>query len=298
MLMERHAYCERLSKLQGKEIKTPRVADWTLFYSYNFNETLKNKMKFEYIHSDGDVFKDYSWEIALSIRGDVYPEWTKLMKDKGIWFRLCGNEQVLTLPQFAVLLGLYEEDELKHPNRDPTRTNPRTSLIKEPLMRIVHRLLVGSLVHRIGSKERCQKRDLWLMSALDKSNGINLAWVIVDYLCKYDPEKCSEPIECEKWTSKMLASELDEDIHTLLQATRAAPEPKEAIRHIQERTGLNSSWGDWTTILNEIERMDVWRDLMLMRNNYMLEHFMLILHHLVDQSDFAYPTYEPPNVPP
>nr|GEX28063.1 hypothetical protein [Tanacetum cinerariifolium] len=132
---------------------------------------LLNKMKFEYIHSDGDVFEDYSWVIALSIRGDVYPEWcleffstmyfdkwvdrTKLMKDKA--------------------------------NRDPTRTNPMTSLIKEPLMRIVHRLLVGSLVHRQGSKERCQKRDLWLMSALDKSNGINLAWVIVDYLCKYAP---------------------------------------------------------------------------------------------------------------
>ncbi|GJW44730.1 hypothetical protein Tco_0073529 [Tanacetum coccineum] len=73
-LMERHAYCERLSKLQGKEIGTSRVADWTLFYSYNFDETLKNKMKFEYLHSDGDVFKDYSREIALSISKDVYRE--------------------------------------------------------------------------------------------------------------------------------------------------------------------------------------------------------------------------------
>ncbi|GKG24354.1 hypothetical protein Tco_0394982, partial [Tanacetum coccineum] len=90
------------------------------------------------------------------------------MTEKCIWFSLCGHEQVLTLPQFAVLLRLYEEDELKHRlfaihftklevddklfNHDaywqqigtPTSTNPRTSLIKEPLMRIVHRLLVGS----------------------------------------------------------------------------------------------------------------------------------------------------------
>ncbi|GKC55010.1 hypothetical protein Tco_1077755 [Tanacetum coccineum] len=58
-----------------------------------------------------------------------------------------------------------------------TRTNPSTSLIKEPLMRIVHRVIVGSLVHRAGSKERCQKRDLWLISMLDESRGINLAWV-------------------------------------------------------------------------------------------------------------------------
>ncbi|GJY56765.1 hypothetical protein Tco_0455880 [Tanacetum coccineum] len=213
----------------------------------------KNKIEFEYIHSDGDVFEDYSWERALSISEDVYPEW--------------------------FLLGLYEEDELKHRffaihftklevdnklfNHDvywqqigtPNRTNPRTSLIKEPLIRIVHRLLVGSLVHRVGSKERCQNRDLWLISALDESHGINLDWVIAEHLCKHascfkknslicgghyvteiakllgylvDEEvaKCSELIECEKWTAKIMASELEEDIHTLLQTTRLAPPPR------------------------------------------------------------------------
>nr|GEV12235.1 hypothetical protein [Tanacetum cinerariifolium] len=333
--MMRHAYCERLSKLQGKEIRTPRVADWTVFYSYNFNETLKNKMKFEYLYSDGDVFEDYSWERALSISGDVYPKWcleffstmysdkgvnrTKLMTEKCIWFRLCGHKQVLILPYFTILLGLYEESELEHRlfsihftklemddklfNHDayshkigtPTRTNPRTSLIKEPLMRIVHRLIIGSLVHSACSKERCQKRDLWLMSALEESRGINLAWVIAEHLCKHasglkenslicgahyvtkiaqslgyimdeEVEKCSKPIECEKWTTKTLASELDEDVHSLF--------------------------------LNKSERKDVWRDSLYMRNNYMLKHSMPILHHLADQSIFAYPTYVPQNVLP
>ncbi|GJV23973.1 hypothetical protein Tco_1376668 [Tanacetum coccineum] len=37
---------------------------------------------------------------------------------------------------------------------------------------------------------------------------------------------------------------------------------------------------------------------MLIRNNYMLEHSMPILHHLADQANYTYPTYEPPNVPP
>ncbi|GJV82827.1 hypothetical protein Tco_1522725 [Tanacetum coccineum] len=127
---ERQAYCERLSKLQGKGFGIPRVSSWTLFYNYNIEETLKNKMKYEYLHDDGDVFVDFSWEIALSIYGYVYPEWcleffstmyfdkwvdrTKLMTEKCIWFRLCGVEKVLTLPEFAVLLGLYEEEELNH----------------------------------------------------------------------------------------------------------------------------------------------------------------------------------------
>ncbi|GJX03431.1 hypothetical protein Tco_0189347 [Tanacetum coccineum] len=182
-------------------------------------------MKYEYLHDNKDVFVNYSWEKALSIYGDVYPEWcleffstmyfdrgvdrTKLMTEKCIWFRLCGVEKVLTLPEFMVSLRLYEEDELNHMlvaihftrlevddklfNHEafwqkigqPTSTNPRTSLIKESLMRIVHKLLVGSLVHRAGSKERFQKRDMWMMSALEESRGINLAWVIAEHLCKH-----------------------------------------------------------------------------------------------------------------
>ncbi|GKB73965.1 hypothetical protein Tco_0935377 [Tanacetum coccineum] len=269
------------------------------------------------------------------------------MREKCIWFRLCGHDKVLTLPQFAVLLRLYKESKLEHHlfaihftklevydnlfNHDaywqqigtPTRTNSRTSLIKELLMRIMHRVIIGSLAHRAGSRERCQKRDLWLMSALDESRDINLAWVIAEHLCKHasglkenslicgghyvtkiaqslgclvDKEvaKCSEPIDCEKWTTKMLTIELDEDFHTLFQTIQVAPQPRGARRQRQEPTGLNSSWGDWNASLNEIERRGVWRDSMLMRNNYMP---MPILHHLADQSNFAYPTYEPPNVP-
>ncbi|GJY62109.1 hypothetical protein Tco_0462766 [Tanacetum coccineum] len=117
---------------QGCKVKDLEYGgtSWTFFYDYNIKKTLKNKMKYEYLHDDGDVFIDYSWERALSIYGDVYPEWcleffltmyfdkgvdrTKLMIEKCIWFRLCGVEKVLTLLEFVVLLGLYEEDELNH----------------------------------------------------------------------------------------------------------------------------------------------------------------------------------------
>ncbi|GJZ65839.1 hypothetical protein Tco_0622535 [Tanacetum coccineum] len=67
----------------------------------------------------------------------------------------------------------------------PTSTNPRTSLIKELLIKIMHKLLVGSLVHRVGSKERCQKSDMLMMSALEESRGISLDWVIAKHLCKH-----------------------------------------------------------------------------------------------------------------
>ncbi|GKD11735.1 hypothetical protein Tco_1196142 [Tanacetum coccineum] len=188
---------------------------------------------------------------------------------------------MLTVPEFAVLLGLYTPSDLEHRlfamhfgklevddgefNYDaywkkierPTNTNPRQSLIRKPLMRIVHKLIVGSLIHRMGSRERCEKRDLWMMNALEESRGINLAWVIAEHLSKHGPglkdsslicgghhvtkiakslgyfvdneiEKCSKHIECVKWTTKMLPGELDLDEYKLLGSTELPmPEVRE-----------------------------------------------------------------------
>ncbi|GJW37360.1 hypothetical protein Tco_0060280 [Tanacetum coccineum] len=86
------------------------------------------------------------------------------------------------------------------------------------------------------------------------------------------------------WTSKMLADELDEENACLKKKTRI---PTQAVEGSsgprQEHGGLNTNWGDWNASLSEIERGNVWRDSTMIRNNYMLEHSMPILHHLADQ---------------
>ncbi|GJT08040.1 hypothetical protein Tco_0842502 [Tanacetum coccineum] len=284
--VERHAYCEKLSKLQERSFGVPRVANWRLFDGYGFEDTLREMMKLEYIYEgDGDIFVDYSWERALSIDNEIYPEWVleffstlyfdkdvdrnNLMKEKCIWFRLCGHEHILTLPEFAVVLGLFTEDE------------------------IVHKVIVGSLVHRVASRERCQKRDLWMISALEESRRVSLAWIIADHLYKHAPgikensvictghyvtkiacflgycvddkiKKCSEPIDYEYWISKMLVDELDVENTCLKKETKMPTQAKEGSSEPrQEHGGLNSSWGDWNASLSEIERGNVWRDFML-----------------------------------
>ncbi|GKB95785.1 hypothetical protein Tco_0981922 [Tanacetum coccineum] len=130
----------------------------------------------------------------------------------------------------------------------PTLTNHKEVLVKEPLMWIVHKVIVGSLVHRVASKERCQKRDLWMMSALEESRGVNLAWIIADHLYKHTLGTKENSI------SKMLADELDventcfkKETEMPTQAKEGSSEPK------QEHGGLNSSWRDWNASLSEIE---------------------------------------------
>ncbi|GKA57582.1 retrovirus-related pol polyprotein from transposon TNT 1-94 [Tanacetum coccineum] len=250
--VKRHAYYEKLSKLQERSFGVPKVANWRLFDGYGFEDTLREMMKLEYIYEgDGDIFVDYSWERALSIDNEIYPEWVleffstlyfdkdvdrnNLMKEKCIWFRLCGHEHILTLPEFAVVLGLFTEDEVKHhlfevyfgrlevgdkqfDHKDywtrvgkPTLTNHKEVLVKEPLMRIVHKVIIGSLVHRVANDEI---------------------------------KKFSELIDCEYWISKILADELDVENTCLTKETKMPTQAKEGSSEPRQEHGrLNSSWG-------------------------------------------------------
>ncbi|GJY62711.1 hypothetical protein Tco_0464171 [Tanacetum coccineum] len=251
--------------LVSGSFEVPRVANWRLFDGYGFEDILREMMKLEYIYEgDGDIFVDYSWERALSIDNEIYPEWV--------------------LEFFSTLYFDKDVD--------------RNNLMKE----------------KEASRERCQKQDLWMIIAdhlykhapRTKENSVICAGhnvtkiaCFLGYCVDDEIKKCSEPIDCEYWISKMLADELDVENTCLKKETEMPTQAEEGSSEPrQEHGGLNSSWGDWNASLSEIERGNVWRDSMLIQNNYMLEHSMPILHHLADQGNFAYPTYEPPNVPP
>nr|GEX08613.1 hypothetical protein [Tanacetum cinerariifolium] len=109
---------------------------------------------------------------------------------------------------------------------------------------------------KVASRERCQKQDLWTMSALEESRGLNLAWIIADHLYKHAPgtkennvictghyvtriacflsycmddeiKKCLKPIDCEYWISKMLADELDMENTCLKKETKMPTQAEE-----------------------------------------------------------------------
>ncbi|GJY41796.1 hypothetical protein Tco_0429066 [Tanacetum coccineum] len=189
-------------------------------------------MKYEYLHDDRDVFIDYSWERALSIYGDVYQEWcleffstmyfdrgvdrTKLIIDKCIWFRLYKVEKVLTLPEFAVLLGLYEEDKLSH------------RLFATHFTRLEDD-------DKLFNHEACWQKirkptSLKENSLICRDQYVTKIAHSLGYLNDKEVAKCSEPIECETWTIKMLENELDQGTHSLIQTKQEAPQPWQARR--------------------------------------------------------------------
>nr|GEW25285.1 hypothetical protein [Tanacetum cinerariifolium] len=126
-------------------------------------------------------------------------------------------------------------------------------------------------VSRVASRERCQKQDLWMMSTLEESRGLNLAWIIADHLYKHTPgtkensvictghyvtriafflgycmddeiKKCLKSIDYEYWISNMLADELDIENTCLKKETKMPTQAEEGSREPrQEHGGLNSS---------------------------------------------------------
>nr|GFA17704.1 hypothetical protein [Tanacetum cinerariifolium] len=219
----------------------PTVANWRLFDGYCFEDTLR------------DVYRN------------------NLMKKKCIWFRLCGHRHILTLPECAIVLGLFIEDESREVNL--------AWIIADHLYK-----------HALKTKEN---------SVICAGHYVTKIACFLGYYVDDEIKKCSEPIDCEYWISKMLVDELDAENTCLKKETKMLTQAEEGSRKPrQEHEGLNSSWGDWNASLSEIKRGNIWRDFMLIRNNYMLEHSMPILHHLADQGNFAYPTYKLPNVPP
>ncbi|GKB43930.1 hypothetical protein Tco_0888872 [Tanacetum coccineum] len=170
-------------------------------------------LKLEYIYEgDGDIFVDYSWERAILIDNEIYPEWVleffstlyfdkdvdrkNLMKEKCIWFRLYGHEHILTLPEFAFV------DDKQFDHKDywtrvgkPTLTNHKEVLVKEPLMRIVHKVIVGSLVHRLGSlyKDAPGSKE---NSVICVGHYVTKIAYFLGYCVDDEIKKCSELIDC------------------------------------------------------------------------------------------------------
>ncbi|GJY23034.1 hypothetical protein Tco_0396692 [Tanacetum coccineum] len=233
----------------------PRVANRHLFDGYGFEDTLREMMKLEYIYKgDGDIFVDYSWERALSIDNEIYLEWVweffstlyldkdvdrnNLMKEKCIWFRLCGHEHILTLPEFAIVLGLFTEDEEMMQKRDLWMMSTSEESRRVNLAWIIADHLYK---HASGTKEN---------SVICAGHYVTKIACFLGYYVDDEIKKCSKLIDCEYWISKMLADELDVENTCLKKETEMPTQAEEGSSEPrQEHGGLNSSWGDWNASL-------------------------------------------------
>ncbi|GJV93996.1 hypothetical protein Tco_1541809 [Tanacetum coccineum] len=129
-----------------------------------------------------------------------------------IKFRLGGRAHSLTLLEFAHRLGLYHADELKEDSfnvyfegglhsdehfntqdywlsisreENLGLSRSHTSTIRNPILRVIHKMITYGLCQRMTGYDKIQKNDLWLLSMFDArhQNGYaNVAWVIARWI--------------------------------------------------------------------------------------------------------------------
>ncbi|GJW45016.1 hypothetical protein Tco_0073815 [Tanacetum coccineum] len=132
----------------------------------------------------------------------------ELQSKKIIKFRLGGRAHSLTLLEFARRLGLYQAIELEDDgfnvyfrgglrsddNFNATNywlsisreenlslSRSHTSTTRNPILRVIHKMITYGLCQRTTGYDKVQKNDLWLLSMFDArhQNGYaNVAWFI------------------------------------------------------------------------------------------------------------------------
>ncbi|GJS11986.1 ribonuclease H-like domain-containing protein [Tanacetum coccineum] len=147
--------------------------------AFNINEPIYAKLCYEF-------YSTYEFDEVCTN--------DELQTKKIIKFRLGGHAHSLTLLEFARRLGLYHADELEEDGfnvyferglRSDEQFNAQdywlsisreenlglsksyTSTIRNPILRVIHKMITYSLCQRTTRYDKIQKNDLWLFSMFD-----------------------------------------------------------------------------------------------------------------------------------
>ncbi|GJZ29580.1 ribonuclease H-like domain-containing protein [Tanacetum coccineum] len=150
----------------------------------------------------------------------------ELKTKKIIKFRLCGRAFSWTLLEFAKRLGLYNSEEIEEEGFDVyfqsglcsdehfnaqeywlsisraknlSLSRSHASTIRNPVLRVLHKMITYGLCQRTTRYDKMQKNDLWLLSMFDArhQNGYaNVAWLIARWMKRKGAGSQKESMIC------------------------------------------------------------------------------------------------------
>ncbi|GJR55914.1 ribonuclease H-like domain-containing protein [Tanacetum coccineum] len=198
------------------------------------------------------IYAELCHEFYSTYEFDEVCDDDELQSKKIIKFRLGGRVHNLTLLEFARRLGLYQAVELEEDGfnvyfegglRNDDNFNAQdywlsisrednhglsrshTSTIRNPILRVIHKMITYGLCQRTTGYDKVQKNDLWLLSMFDArhQNGYaNVAWVIARWVKRKGARTQKESqICCGQFISKLArkCKVLTEDVVRRLSAS-------------------------------------------------------------------------------
>ncbi|GJZ33034.1 retrotransposon ORF1 [Tanacetum coccineum] len=194
---------------------TPCVVNWDILNGMGCDGEINDmlRIKLREAASNEEIFTSMAWIRAFNIKEPIYVELChefystyefdevcaddELQSKKIIKFRLGGRAQNLTLLEFARRLGLYHADELRRMDLI-CLSRSHASTIRNPILRVIHKMITYGLCQRTTGYDKIQKNDLWLLSMFDArhQNGYaNVAWLIARWMKKKGADTQKENLD-------------------------------------------------------------------------------------------------------
>ena len=147
---------------------------------------------------------------SLLVKKEIFDE--GLLTDEFMKFRIGGVERSITLLEFGKLLGIYSEEDMRDVNferlvmegermignfnadgfwkeisGEDVRVfgKKRVWKIRNPLLQVLHKIMVKSVFHREYDEQYVHDVDLWILYVFDRHqhlSHLNLAWFIAKHL--------------------------------------------------------------------------------------------------------------------
>jgi hypothetical protein len=159
------------------------------------------------------VYREWCCEFYSSLEVEKKFKDHEFEVKKLISFRLGGKEHKVSVSQFGFLTGLLTREESQRKNiswylsagkqssREFAKEADRAwlklsglqkhtsvskvSAIRVPLLRLVHKLLTYSFIHRVTQHDKCYLEDLWLLDTLHQGDPkvyVCVPWVLVCFM--------------------------------------------------------------------------------------------------------------------
>nr|GEV94988.1 retrotransposon Orf1 [Tanacetum cinerariifolium] len=185
------------------DIYSPCVMNWDVLNQMGCDGEIDDmlRIRLRKAGSNEEIFTSVAWIRAFNINEPIYAERChefystyefdevctddELQSKKIIKFRLGEQAHILTLLEFARRLGLYQAVELEEEGfnvyfegglRNDDNFNAHDywlsirredKLSRNPILRVIHKMITYGLCHRTTRYGKIQKNDLWLLSMFD-----------------------------------------------------------------------------------------------------------------------------------
>ncbi|GJY80926.1 hypothetical protein Tco_0493677 [Tanacetum coccineum] len=175
---------------------------------------------------DEQIYSELCHEFYSTYEFDEVCVADELKTKKIIKFRLCGHAFSWTLLEFEKRLGLYNSEEIEEEGFDVyfqgglrsdehfnaqeywlsisreenlSLSRSHASIIRNPVLRVLHKMITYGLCQRTTRYDKIQKNDLSLLSMFDARNQngyANVAWLISRWMKRKEAGSQKESMIC------------------------------------------------------------------------------------------------------